>query len=128
MKARAHQIAWPRPSGTCWRTVVIDPGSLCVAAQCRHRLRLAAFAQRRFQFVRDVEMLDQRGLAAAGDHAELLDAGGAGLLDRVLDQRLVDDRQHFLGRCLGGGQEARAKTGDRQDGFAQFLDHGSTPI
>ena len=50
-------------------------------------------------------MLHQRGLAAAGDHAELLDAGGARLLDRVLDQRLVDDRQHFLGVALVAGRK-----------------------
>ena len=24
--ARAHQIAWPSPKGTCWRTVMISPG------------------------------------------------------------------------------------------------------
>ena len=69
-------------------------------------------------------MLDQRGLAAAGDHAELLDPGRARLLDRVLDQRLVHDRQHFLGHRLGGRQEARAEAGDGQNGFAQRLDHG----
>ena len=82
------------------------------------RLGLAAFAQGGFQFVGDVEMFDQRGLAAAGDHAELLDAGGARFFDRILDQRLVDDGQHFLGRRLGGGQEAGAQAGDGKDGFA----------
>ena len=25
--ARAHQIAWPSPSGSCWRTVTIEPAS-----------------------------------------------------------------------------------------------------
>ena len=46
-------------------------------------------------------MVDQRGLAAAGDHAELLNASGARFLDRVLDQWLVDDRKHFLRHGLG---------------------------
>ena len=119
MKARAHQMAWPSPSGTCWRTVTIEPGSTMRAPQQLQRLGLVAFAQRRFQFEGDVEMFHQRGLAAAGDHAELLDAGGARLLDRVLDQRLVHDGQHFLGGRLGRGQEAGAQPGDGQDGFAK---------
>jgi hypothetical protein len=54
-------------------------------------------------------------LAAAGDEDQLLDAGRDGLLGRVLDQRLVDDGQHFLGIGLGGGQEAGAQAGDRED-------------
>ena len=73
-------------------------------------------------------MLDQGGLAAAGHHAELLDPGGARFLDGVLDQRLVDDRQHFLGHRLGGGQEAGAQAGDGQHGLAQWLDHGGVPL
>ena len=119
MNARAHQMAWPRPSGTCWRTVTIEPGSICVASQRLERLGLVALAQRGLQLERDVEMFDQRGLAAAGDHAELLDAGGPRFLDRVLDQRLVDDRQHFLGHRLGGGQEPGAQAGDGQNSLAQ---------
>ena len=34
MKARAHQMAWPSPSGTCWRTVTMDPGSTWVGRNC----------------------------------------------------------------------------------------------
>ena len=72
-------------------------------------------------------MLDQGSFPAPGDHAELLDPGGAGFLDRILDQGFVDDRQHFLGGRLGCGQKARAEAGDGQDGLAQFLFHGPTP-
>jgi hypothetical protein len=32
------------------------------------------------------------------------DAGLVGLFHRVLDQRLVDDRQHFLGLALVAGR------------------------
>ena len=74
------------------------------------------------------QLIHQRGLPAAGDQAELLDAGGARLLHGVLDKRLIDNGQHLLGDRLGGGQEARPQTGDRKNGFAQFLDHASTPI
>jgi hypothetical protein len=52
-----------------------------------------------------------RALVAAGDEDHLAHAGGVGLLDRVLDQRLVHHRQHLLGLRLGGGQEARAEAG-----------------
>ena len=37
-------------------------------------------SQRGLQFIGDVEMLDQRGLATPGDHAELLDTRGARIL------------------------------------------------
>ena len=45
-------------------------------------------------------------------------AGGQRLLHRVLDERLVDDRQHLLRARLGGGQEARAAPGHRKHGGA----------
>ena len=61
-------------------------------------------------------------LAAAGDEDELLDPGFPGLLDRVLDDRLVDHRQHLLGHGLGGGQEAGAHAGDGKNGFADGSD------
>ena len=63
-------------------------------------------------------MVLDRALVAAGDEDHLGDAGGGGLLDRVLDQRLVDDRQHLLRARLGRRQEAAAEAGDREYGFA----------
>ena len=60
-------------------------------------------------------------LVAAGDEDEMLDAGGLGLVDHVLDHRPVDDGQHLLGHRLGGGQEARAEPGDGEDGLANAL-------
>ncbi len=69
-------------------------------------MSLAALAHRGFELERDVEVLDDRGLAAAGDEDHLLDPRLARLVDRVLDQRPVDDRQHLLGNRLGRGEEA----------------------
>ena len=86
--------------------------------QLGQRLVLAAFAQGGFEFIGDIEMVDQRGLAAAGDEAELLDPGGAGLIDRILDERTVHDREHFLGHGFGGRQEPGSQTGDGQYRFA----------
>ena len=44
--------------------------------------------------------------------------GGDGLFDRVLDDRLVDQRQHLLRLRLGGGQEAGAPAGGGEDGLS----------
>ena len=60
-------------------------------------------------------------LAAAGDDDDLGAAGGHGLFDAVLDQRLVDQAEHLLGRCLGGGQKASAHAGGRKDSLANLL-------
>src|SRR5271166_1295598 len=73
-------------------------------------------------------MLHKGCLAAAGNHTELLDAGGAGFFHRILDQWLVHDREHFLRYGLGGGQESGSQTGHGENSFAQLLDHRSTPI
>src|SRR2546428_11695966 len=55
-------------------------------------------------------MVDNRALAAAGDHDDLLDSARDCLFDAVLDRRLVDERQHLLRLRFGDRQEARAKT------------------
>jgi hypothetical protein len=73
------------------------------------------------ELVADIEMIGDRALAAARDQG----AGGHTRLDRLLDavlhERLVDDRQHFLGHALGGGQESGAVAGDGEHALA---DHG----
>jgi len=53
----------------------------------------------------------------------MLDAGLFGFVDDILNQRLVDDGKHFLRHRLGGGQDAGAEAGDRENGFADF--HGA---
>ena len=45
------------------------------------------------------------------------------LLDAVLNDGLVHQRQHFLGLRLGGGQEARAQSCRRKNRLANFLLH-----
>ena len=53
---------------------------------------------------------------------EMEQRGLQGFLDAVLNQRFVDDRQHFLGHGFGGREKARAVAG----GWKQaFLDHGN---
>ncbi len=81
---------------------------LDVALGLQHGLQLEAV----------VEMVLDGPLLAAGDDDDLLDPGGHGLFDRVLDDRLVHQRQHLLGLCLGGGQEAGPPARGREHCFA----------
>ena len=74
-----------------------------------------------------VEIILDGALAPPGDEDHLLDPGGERLVDRVLDQRLVDDRQQLLGHRLGRGQEARAEARHREHRLA-YLRHHSTPL
>ena len=60
-------------------------------------------------------------LAAAGDDDDLGAAGGYGLFDAVLDQRLVDEAEHLFRRGLGCGKEAGAHACGREDCFADLL-------
>src|SRR3546814_6890355 len=69
-------------------------------------------------------MVLDRGLAAAGDEDQLLDPGVARLVDRILDERLVDDRQHFLRHRLGGRQEPGPEATDGEDRLTHGYGHG----
>ena len=70
-----------------------------------------------------IEIIDQRGLAAPGDEDHLLDPRLARLVDRILDQRPVDDRDHLLGDALGGGEQAGAEAGDGEHRLADAIGH-----
>ena len=121
--SRAHHTAWPRPSGACCRVKLMAPASGWSARQNLLLGLLAARRQRGVEFEHAVEMILDHALVAAGDEDEMFDAGLPGLVDHILDQRLVDDGQHFLRHRLGGGQDAGAEAGDRENGFADF--HGN---
>ena len=74
------------------------------------------------EFESHVKVVFDRPLVAAGDEDHLAHAGGIGFLHRVLDQRFVHHGQHLLGLRLGGGQEAGAETGDREN--CLLYEHG----
>jgi hypothetical protein len=75
-----------------------------------------------------VEMVLDDALVTAGDEDEVLDAGLAGLIDRVLDQRAVDDRQHFLRHGLGGRKEAGTKARNRKHRSPNPFSHAAAPV
>ena len=116
--SRAHQTACPSPSGSCWRVKLVVPGAGRSSSSAFELGALLTVAQRHLQLELAVEVVLDDGLVAPGHEDEMLDAGLPGLVDHMLDQRPVDDRQHFLGHGLGGGQEPGAEPGDREDGFA----------
>jgi hypothetical protein len=81
-------------------------------------LRLAAGFELALELRRAVEVILDGTLGAAGDEYQLGDTRRDGFLGGVLNERLVDDRQHLLGGHLGGRQEARAEARDGENGLA----------
>jgi hypothetical protein len=81
-------------------------------------LAFAAGLQKRLELHGHVEVVFDRILAPAGDEDDVVHAGRNRLFDAVLDDRLVDQRQHFFRLCLGGGEESGAEPGGGEYGFA----------
>ncbi len=90
--------------------------------QCLQQPGLAGFSQRRFKLGRVVEIIFQRGLSARCNEDKFLDSGGPRFVDRVLDQRAVDQRHDLLGNGFCGGQKSRAQSGNGKDclGYSSF--------
>src|SRR5262249_55283142 len=95
-----------------------DLGQVRDVADLAEHLDVALLLEQVLQLVGGVEVVLDRTLLARGDDDHLLDAGGDRLLDRVLDDRLVDERQHRLRLRLGGREEPRAPAGGREDSLA----------
>src|SRR3954470_10663211 len=84
--------------------------------------RVLAFAlELRFELVGFVEMVLNGTLVPAGNEDHVGDSSRGSLLDRILDERFVDDRHHLLGARLRDGQEPAAKSGH---GEYRFLEPG----
>ena len=85
---------------------------------------LPALLEHLFQFIADVEVVFDGLLAAASDNQDLVAARCHGFFDPVLNDGLVDQRQHLFGLSFGGGEEAGAEAGGGEHGFADFHGHG----
>jgi hypothetical protein len=82
---------------------------------------LARLFQGYLQLEGHVKVVFDGALVAAGHKDHLAHAGGVGFFHRVLDQRLVHHRQHLLGLCLGGGQEAGTEAGHGENRLLTFM-------
>ena len=82
------------------------------APQQVDEILLTLLRERRLQLRVGVEMVFDGALGTAGDEHQQSRTRGQRFLRRVLDEGLVDDRQHLLRARLGGGKEARAASGD----------------
>ena len=56
-------------------------------------------------------------LAAAGDDRDFADSGCNGLFDDILDQRFIDQRQHFFRLGFRGRQESRSQASGGKNAF-----------
>src|SRR6185437_13552697 len=71
---------------------------------------LAPRLERCFEFQLTIKMIFDDGFITAGDEDEMLDPSFLRLIDGVLDERTINDGQHFLGHCLRCRQESRPQT------------------
>src|SRR6185437_14205566 len=76
--------------------------------------------QNSFQLETGIEVVFNRGLAAASDHDDLVATRGQRLFYAVLDDGLIDQREHFLALRLGGGKKTRAQSRSWKYRFATF--------
>ena len=90
------------------------------AADHRQELVFVLRFELTFQFIGFIEVIFNGPLASTRDKDHVGNACGCGLFHGVLNQRFIDDRQHFFGACLGRGKKTRAQASDRKDGFADF--------
>ena len=121
-RSRACKTAWPRPERFLLSHIT-DARHLGNRAHRFQLFLLAALLQKFFQLKRNIEVIFNRSLAATGDDDDRLNSGGDRFFDHVLNQRLVDQRQHLFRRGFGGGQKTRAQAGGRKNCFANSLWH-----
>ena len=77
---------------------------------------LTALAKQVLERTVGLEVAQQLGLAGRGDDDGVVDLfGSKRLLNDILDDGLVEHRQHLFGRALGARQKTRAKTGGGDD-------------
>src|SRR6266702_1502601 len=81
------------------------------------QIALSTRSELRLDLVGLVEMVLDGALVAPGDEHHVVDPCRDGFLDRVLNERFVDDRHHLLRARLGGRKEAAAHAGHGENGL-----------
>ncbi len=95
-----------------------DLGQVRDGSDLAQLVDLAPRLQELLQLEVQIEVILDRPLLAAGDDDDLLDAGLDRLFDSVLDDRLVNEREHLLRLRLGGREEAGPPSRGRKDRLA----------
>jgi hypothetical protein len=78
---------------------------------------LLGYFQLVFKLVSSIKVIFYGPFIASCHKNHVADACRVSLFHRVLDQRLVDDGEHFLGLGLGGREKPGAETGHREHCF-----------
>ncbi len=107
------------------RFILPDENKFCQLGNAVNLFQLFQFIfflEHLFKFTRIIEMVFDRPLIPTGHENNLLNSGGDHLLDNVLDDRLIDNGEHFfrLGDCHR--QKPRAETGHGNDDLAYLLE------
>ncbi len=103
-----------------------NPGEIGDRPHFFEEMGLAPLFEHPFQLEGGVEMVLDGVLAPAGHDDDAFQPRRAGLLDDVLDQRTVNQGQHFLGLRLGGRQEARSQSRGGKNGNADGRHRGES--
>src|SRR5215831_3154581 len=75
------------------------------------------------EFVTGLEVVFDRALATSGNDNDLVAAGVQRLLTAILNDWLVDQRQHLFGLGFRGRQKASAQPCRREYRLAYFISH-----
>ena len=100
-----------------------DVAEICERGDVPHlaqELRLTVVLEIFFQFDGSVEVVLDRAFAPPGDDDNVFDSGGDRFFYRILNQRFIDERQHFFGRGFRRGEEASTEACSGNYGFAHF--------
>jgi hypothetical protein len=105
-------------------------GGRLIALQVVEFGGLAAFGERALKLELAVEVIFDNALVSSGYKDEMFNSGGARLVNDMLKDRTVDNRQHFFRYGLGGREEACAEASNRKNSFSDWFDisaHDSLP-
>ena len=94
----------------------------------RQQIVLTFAGQFLLKLGRMIEIVFQCAFPAGRYKNKLCDTGGARFINRVLDQRLVNQSHDLFWNRFGGWQETRAQTCNRKDRFCYFTHIGLVPL
>lgn len=98
------------------------------AANDLEGLKLIFCYQFGLEFRAAVKIVCDRTFTATRDEDHHVAASLHRLVDCILNERAIDDRQHLFGNGFGGWEKAGAKSSNGEDGFAQRFLHEACKV